>query len=295
MAEFLSYLLPGICVGCVYAVIGLGLITIYRTTGVVNLAQGEFFMFGAYAMIFFAFQLGFPIWIGLVMLIAAFAFLGMFTERVLLRPLVGQPIIAIVLMTLALGAFIRGIMTTFWSDQARAVPSLFTGYGGVEIFGANISMAYFWFAIVSVALFGILWYFFNHTKMGLLMKGTADATQLAQSCGVNVNVMTRMAWVIALVACGLGGYLLCTITGVNPAMSTYGLRSIVVVLAAGLESIGGCMIMGPVIGAIEYIGAGYLDPLVGGGIKEVMAFIVLFFFLIFRPQGLWGWKIIERL
>lgn len=295
MATFLSYLIPGLCVGCVYAVIALGLVTIYRTTGVLNLAQGEFFMFGAYAMILFGFQLGLPVFLGIGLLVLVFALLGAFTERVILRPLVGQPIVAIVLMTLALGAFIRGVMTTVWSDQARAVPALFAGYGGMTILGAKISMAYFWFAIISVSLFALLWFFFNRTKMGLMMKGTADATQLARSCGVNVNVMTRMAWVIALIMCGIGGYLLCTITGVNPAMSAYGFRSIVVVLAAGLQSIGGCMVMGPIIGAIEFLGAGYLDRFVGGGLKEVIAFVVLFFFLLFRPQGLWGWKIIERL
>lgn len=294
MHEFLSYLLPGLLVGCVYAVIAMGFATIYRTTGVLNIAQGEYFLIGAYFTLFAIDQLGLPFWLGIPLAIALLALLGTITERGAMRPLQGQPIFGIILMTLGIAAFLKGVMTLFWTDYLRPVPSLF-GIGGVKILGVSISQAYLFFGIISVVLFIALWMFFNHTKLGLLMKAVADGTQLAQSCGVSVNTTTRMAWVIASIFCGVGGWMLCTITGAHPLMGALGLRSIAVVLAGGMESIGGAMIMGPVVGAIEFVGAGYLDGYVGGGLKEVIAFGVLIIFLLFRPQGLFGWRIIERL
>ncbi|HQB27956.1 MAG TPA: branched-chain amino acid ABC transporter permease [Paludibacter sp.] len=293
MEQFLGYLIPGLMLGTVYTVISLGFITIYRTTQVLNMAQGEFFLLGAYAVFMMVSQLNLPIWLGLFLAFALMALLGAVTERFTLRPMVGQPVFAIILMTLGLSVVLRGVIVLVWSDTILPMPSLFAT-GGVEFLGVTVPTQYVWFTGISLVIAGALVYFFNRTKIGLMMTAAADDIQVAQSCGVSVNKITAAAWMIAAVITGVGGFLLCSITGVYPEMGALGLRSLAVVLAAGMESLAGAMIMGPVVGAIEMLAAGYLDPYVGGGIRDIIAFAVLIIFLLFRPQGLFGWKIIER-
>lgn len=293
MTEFFSYIIPGLLIGTVYTVISLGFITIYRTTGVLNIAQGEYFLIGAYAVYLMVIQFGLPFLIGFPLAVALLAGLGLFTERFTLRPLVGQPILGIILMTLGLAIVLRGIMVLVWSDMLRPMPEIFTK-GGVNIFGIVVATQYVWFAVISVIIFIILLLFFHRSKTGLTMTAAADDIQLAQSCGVSVNKITAAAWGIACVVTGVGGFLLCTITGAYAEVGAMGLRSLAVVLAGGMESLAGAMIMGPAVGAIEFLAAGYLDPYVGGGIRDIVAFSVLIIFLMFRPQGLFGWKIIER-
>lgn len=294
MVEFLGYLVPGLMLGTVYTVISLGFITIYRTTGVLNIAQGEYFLLGAYAVYLMVIQVGLPLWIGISLAVILLGILGLLTERFTLRPMVGQPILGIILMTLGLAIFLRGIMVLVWSDDVRAMPKVFMAGGGVNILGITVPIQYAWFTGISITIFIALVLFFNRFRTGLTMTAAADDIQLAQSCGVSVNRITAAAWVIACVVTGIGGFLLCTITGVYPIMGALGLRSLAVVLAGGMESFAGAMIMGPVLGAVEYLAAGYLDPYTGGGIRDVVAFVVLIIFLMFRPQGLFGWKIIER-
>jgi branched-chain amino acid transport system permease protein len=294
MDQFLGYLIPGLMLGTVYTVISLGFITIYRTTQVLNMAQGEYFLLGAYAVYLMTAQANTPFWLGIPLAIVLLALLGGSTERFTLRPMVGQPIFGIILMTLGISILLRGVMVLIWSDAVRPLPAIFSA-GGIDILGITVPTQYVWFSVISILIFLCLVYFFNRTKTGLMMTAAADDIQVAQSCGVSVNTITAAAWVIASVVTGIGGFLLCTITGVTPEMGALGLRSIAVVLAGGMESLAGAMIMGPLVGAIEFVAAGYLDPYVGGGIKEVVAFAVLIVFLLFRPQGLFGWKIIERI
>lgn len=293
MEQFLSYLLPGLMRGSVYTVIALGFIVIYRTTSVLNFAQGELFLLGAYGVYFAIAQAGLPAYFGIPLAFIILGVLGGLIERLTLRPLIGQPVLGIILMTLGLSVFFRGVVVLIWSDITIPVPTIFAS-GGVKFLGVILPTQYIWFAAISICISAILYLFFTRFSTGLQMTAVADNTQLAQSCGVSVNRVTAAAWVIACIITGAGGYMLCTITGVYPLMGELGLRSLSVVLAGGMESIAGAMIMGPVVGAIEFVLSGYLDPYVGGGLRDVVAFAVLIVFLVFRPQGLFGWKIIER-
>jgi branched-chain amino acid transport system permease protein len=293
MEQFLGFLIPGLMLGTVYTVIAFGFITIYRTTQVLNMAQGEYFLLGAYLMYMVLVQMNLALWLALPIAILLMALAGNLTERVTLRPMVGQPIFGIILMTLGLSIFLRGVMVLIWSDMPRPLPLIF-GAGGLAFMGITVPTQYVWFSGISIVIFVALMYFYDRTKMGLMMTAAADDMQVAQSCGVGVNRITSAAWIIASIVTGIGGFLLCSITGVFPEMGSLGLRSLAVVLAGGMESFRGAMIMGPIVGAIEFIAAGYLDPYVGGGIREVVAFVLLIVFLLFRPQGLFGWKIIER-
>jgi len=293
MEQFLGFLIPGLMRGTVYTVIALGFVVIYRTTSVLNIAQGEFFLLGAYGIYFFVTQLGLQVWIGIPLVFIILCFLGIAIERLTLRPLVGQPILSIILITLGISVFLRGMMVFIWSDCIHPIPTIF-GTSGVKFLGVVLPEQYIWFSGFSIFVSALLYGFFTRTRIGLQMTAIADNTQLGQSCGVKVNRVTAVAWIAACVITGAGGYMLCTITGVYPLMGELGLRSIAVVLAGGMESIVGAIIMGPFVGAIEFVISGYLDPFVGGGLRDVVAFAILIIFLIFRPQGLFGWKIIER-
>jgi len=257
------------------------------------MAQGEYFLLGAYFMYLVLVQMNLALWIALPIAILLMALTGNMTERLTLRPMVGQPIFGIILMTLGLSIFLRGIIVLIWSDSIHPIPPVF-GSGGVSFMGITVPTQYVWFSFISIIIFIALMYFYDRTKIGLMMTAAADDIQVAQSCGVGVNKITSAAWMIASVVTGIGGFLLCSITGVFPEMGSLGLRSLAVVLAGGMESFRGAMIMGPIVGGIEFIAAGYLDPYVGGGIREVVAFALLIVFLLWKPQGLFGWKIIER-
>lgn len=293
MHEFFSYLIPGIMTGAVYALIALGFVLIYKCSGVLNLAQGELVVIGAYAFYAFGAQIGLPLWAALLSTLLAAAIMGLLVERFAIRPLIGQPILSIILVTLALGGLLRGIMMLVWGPDTLSLPRLFP-VGGLDVAGISVSYEHFFFLIVSLILIGVLTQFFRRSLLGLGMMATADDQQAAQAVGIRVTTVTAMAWVIAFLVSAVGGILLTSITGVHYSGVGIGLRAIAVVLLGGLESVIGVIIAGPLVGAIEAISAGYVDPLVGGGFRDVAAFVVMIIVLIFRPFGFFGWKRIER-
>ncbi|MEW6033264.1 MAG: branched-chain amino acid ABC transporter permease [Chloroflexota bacterium] len=293
MSEMLSYLIPGVMTGFVYALIALGFVLIYKCSGVLNLAQGELVIIGAYMFYALSAQAGLPAGVGIVGTLLLAIGLGFLVERLVMRPLIGQPILAVILVTLAVAGLLRGIMILVWGPDTLSLPRLFP-LGGVDFLGVSISYAHLFFVLVSVVLFAVLFLFFRYSQRGLSMMAVADDQQASQSVGVRVTMVLAMAWAIAALVSATGGILLTSITGVHYSAVGIGLRAIAVVLAGGLESVGGVLIAGPLIGAMEGISAGYLDPLVGGGMRDVTAFVVLILVLMIRPYGLFGWKRIER-
>jgi len=151
MEQFLSYLMPGLLRGCVYTIIALGFIIIYRTTSVLNFAQGEIFLLGAYSVYFAVAQIGFPVYVGIPIAFIILGLIGLAIERTTLRPLVGQPILAIILMTLGISVFFRGVVVLIWSDVIMPVPTIF-GSGGARFFGATLPIQYIWFAGISICI-----------------------------------------------------------------------------------------------------------------------------------------------
>ena len=293
MAEFLSYLIPGIMTGFVYALIALGFVLIYKCSGVLNLAQGELVLVGAYIFYALSAQLGLPLSISILATFVLAIGLGFLIERLVMRPLIGQPILALIMVTLGIAVIVRGLMIMIWGPATLSLPRLFP-VGGVRLMGTSISYEYLFFAIVSVVLFSILFLFFRYTRTGLRMMAVADDQQAAQSVGIRVRTVIALTWAIAAVVSSIGGILLTSIIGIHYSAVGIGLRAIAVVLVGGLQSVGGVLVAGPLIGAIEGLAAGYLDPLVGGGVRDVAAYVVLILVLIVRPFGFFGWKRIER-
>jgi len=290
----LSYLIPGILVGFVYTLIALGFILIYKSSGVLNIATGQIVLFGAYIAWTVTGSLGWPWWSAFVIVIAAAIVLALAVERIALRPLIGQPVLTMVIMTLGLAVVLEGLMTMLWGHEWKKLPPLFPGEP-IAFLGVNISTEFLGAGIVAMILVAILAFFFRYTNQGLAMRATADDTQCAQSLGISAKRVLQYSWIISCISCGIAGILLCVITNVHYTMSWLGLKAIAVVLVGGLESIVGALIAGPMIGAIEFLCAGYLDPYVGGGLREVAPFIVLILFVLFKPSGFFGWKRIERL
>jgi branched-chain amino acid transport system permease protein len=293
MSEFLGYLIPGVMTGFVYALIALGFVLIFKSSGVLNLAQGEMVIIGAYIFYALASQIGLPVWIAVLGTIIILVLVGLLIERLFMRPLIGQPILSVILVTLAIAGILSGIMIFVWGPQFITIPRLFPE-GGVTFLGVSISYERLLFMGVSLGLLCILLAFFRFTSTGLSMTAVADDQQAAQSTGIKVSRVLAITWAITAVVSGISGILLTSVTGVHYSAVGIGLSAIAVVLVGGLQSVGGVILAGPLIGAIEGVTAGYVDPYIGGSMREVTPYIVLVIVLMIRPSGFFGWKRIER-
>jgi branched-chain amino acid transport system permease protein len=248
---------------------------------------------GAYIFYALGSQVGLPVWAAVLGTLVILAIIGLLIERLVMRPLIGQPILSVILVTLAVAGILSGIMILVWGPETLTLPRLFPE-GGVTFLDVSISYERIFFMVVSLILFAILFVFFRFTSRGLSMMAVADDQQAAQSTGIRVSTVLAMTWAITAVVAGISGILLTSITGVHYSAVGIGLSAIAVVLVGGLQSVGGVFLAGPLIGAIEGVTAGYVDPYVGGSMREVTPYIVLVIVLMIRPSGFFGWKRIER-
>ena len=280
-------------VGSIYSLVALGFVLIYKSSGIINVAQGQLLMVGAYVCWTFLVRFGMPFPVALALTILVAVILGLLIERLALRPLIGQPILAIVMMTIALAAFLDGMTSLLWGANWENFPD-FIPRTPVIVGGISLSQQHIFAFVLAMSLLAVFSIFFRYTRLGLAMRATAEDHQVAQSLGIGVKRVFAMAWVIAAVVSALGGVLLGSINGINLTLSVLGLKVLPVVLLGGLESIPGAIIAGPIIGILETLAAGYLDQYVGGGIREVAPFVVLVLALMFKPYGLFGLQRIER-
>jgi branched-chain amino acid transport system permease protein len=291
---FLQFAIAGISIGIVYSLIALGFVLIYKSSKVLNFAQGEFVLVGGYLGLFFINLLGTPIWLGVLALIASSAFLGFAIEKLTIRPLVGQPILSIIVMTLGLSVMISGTVIGITGADTGIYPE-FIPATPIKLGGAVFSQVYAWCFAIAIFLVALSTYFFLRTRYGLYMRAAAESHEVAQSVGIKVGNVFTLAWMISAAIGGIGGFLLGIIMGVSGSLTQFGLKVFPVVLLGGLESIPGAIIGGIAIGVLENVAAGYLDPLVGGGVTEVFPYIIMVVILIFKPYGLFGLTRIERI
>lgn len=294
MAFFLQMVLSGILLGSVYSLVAIGFVIIYKSSGVINFAQGHLLAFGALVLWTFIGALGFPLLVGGLLTILLTAFLGVIIEYLTIRPMTGQPLMAVIVMTIGLAAFLTSLMPCLFGATEKAYPHIFPK-GGLQIGPLIISYEYLFSFITALVMVAIFLYFFHRTKLGLLMRAVADGHDCARSCGVKVGIIFRWTWAIAAVSAMIGGYLLGSIENVSPSMTSIGLRVFPVVILGGLNSITGCIIAGPIVGVLELLAIGYGDPIVRGGSGDVMPYIIILLTLIFRPYGIFGEEEIERI
>jgi branched-chain amino acid transport system permease protein len=295
MTFFLQLVVTGLALGMIYALIAIGFVIILKCSEVFNIAQGHFVLIGGYLGYTFLVPLGLPIWAALGMAIATAIIMGLAIERLTLRPLLGEPVLAVIMVTIALSTVLGGLATLLWGAEYKAyhglLPTITLKIGTISIPSESLIGL-----IVSVICVVLLMLLFRYTKIGLAMRATAEDLQVVQSVGIRVTTVYAVSWVIACVVGVIGGILLGGVSGANMELAEVGLKAFAVVLLGGVNSIGGAIVAGIILGMLENVAAGYLDPLLpGGGLAKVFPFIVMIIVLIFRPYGLFGLTRIERI
>ena len=291
---FLQLVINGVVVGSVYALVALGFVIIFKSTSVVNFAQGEFLLLGAYISLAVVGQTSMPFWVAVVVTLLFSVALGMLIERLILRPMIGEPVISVIMVTLGLSSILKAVVQGIWGTDTRPFPEIFPSTP-VQIGPLPVSQGYI-YSVVCVAI-SLLFFtlFFKYSRAGIAMRATAFSQQVAQSMGISVRRMFALAWAIAAVVSAIGGILLGGVRGgVDAALAAIGLKVIPVVILGGLDSIIGAIVGGLIVGVLENLAGGYLDPIFGGGVKEVAPFVVLVLILMIKPYGLFGKVHIDR-
>ena len=289
----LVLLTNGIMIGLMYALIALGFVLIYKATDAINFAQGEFVMFAGFLAAGAAEIAGAPFWVSALIAIAGMVALGFGLERVVLRPLIGRPVIAVVMATIGLAAVLRGTAVMAFGAGTRAIVMPVSDepfelgpvmLPPVQLVSAAISLAF---------LAGFTW-FFLRTRMGVAMRAVADSQQVAMAMGINVPRYFALAWALAGIVSALGGVVWGAMLGVDNQLALVGLKVFPVVILGGLDSVLGAVVGGLIVGVVENMAAGYLDPYVGGGTKDFAPYVLMIAALMIRPYGLFGKPQIER-
>jgi branched-chain amino acid transport system permease protein len=293
MEMFLMTLVTGLMVGGIYALIALGWVLIYKCSGVLNLAMGELTLIGAYISLTF-YSLGLPLLLALACSLIIGLLLGILTERIFLDKLIGQPVLTVIMMTVGLSFFFRGMVEFVWGTDTRVFTPPVFPLQPIKLGFLVIGQVYLWSFLAAILLLLIFVAFFKYTRWGLAMQATADDEMAALSLGISARFVYAAAWSIAFMAAGVGGTLLGNINGLNISVGYLGLLVLPAVVLGGLNSVPGAIVGGILIGILQNFSGTYLDRYFPGGVREIVPFVFMTIFLLFKPHGLWGWERIER-
>lgn len=293
MELFLMTLVTGIMVGGIYALVALGWVLIYKCSGVLNLAMGEMTLIGAYVCMSF-YNMGVPFLLSLLISLVIGLVLGILTERIFLDRLIGEPVLTVIMVTVGLSFFFKGIVEfTFSTNTKLFEPPIFS-IEPIKVGLVVFSEVFLWSFIAAIILLVIFVAFFKYTKWGLAMQATADDEMAALSIGISARFVYAAAWAISFMAAGVGGTLLGNINGLNISVGYLGLLVLPAVVLGGLNSVPGAIVGGITIGILQNFCGAYLDEFFRGSVKEIAPFVFMAIFLLFKPYGLWGWERIER-
>ncbi|MHB8205610.1 MAG: branched-chain amino acid ABC transporter permease, partial [Desulfomonilaceae bacterium] len=279
--------------------VALGWVLIYKCSGVLNLAMGELTMIGGYVCLAFyqrfvtIMPVNYAFILALIGTIFVGLILGLLTERIFLRKMIGQPILAVIMVTVGLSFFFKGMVFMIWDTDTQVfLPRVFS-IEPIVVGGIAVGAVYLWSFIAAMILMVVFICFFKYTRWGLSMQACADDEMAALSLGVSAKFVYALAWAIAFMAAGVGGTLLANINGLNYSVSSLGLLVLPVVVLGGLNSVPGAIVGGITIGILQNLAGGYGEAFIPGS-KEVAPFVFMVIFLLFKPYGLWGWERIER-
>lgn len=285
--------------GSIFALVALGWVLIYKCSGVLNLAMGELTMIGGYVCLAFyqrfvtIMPINYAFILALIGTIFVGLILGLLTERIFLRKMIGQPILAVIMVTVGLSFFFKGMVFMIWDTDTQVfLPRVFS-IEPIVVGGIAVGAVYLWSFIAAMILMVVFICFFKYTRWGLSMQACADDEMAALSLGVSAKFVYALAWAIAFMAAGVGGTLLANINGLNYSVSSLGLLVLPVVVLGGLNSVPGAIVGGITIGILQNLAGGYGEAFIPGS-KEVAPFVFMVIFLLFKPYGLWGWERIER-
>lgn len=297
MTKFLQLLASGVALGGIYALVALGFVVIYRSSQVFNFAQGELLLFGAFLMTTLT-SVGLPWGVALAATMLLTGLLGAGIERAVLRPLVGRPVFVIVILTIFIAFVLRTVVVLVWGPQSRAMPVPWQSDGTVSLLGARVT--YNSIGAVAAAGLALLAFFvlFRWTRIGVAMRATATDQEAALSVGVPVGRIFGLTWFIAGATAALGGVFLGMFPRlVEPNLGFIAFRAFPAALLGGLDSPGGAVLGGMLLGVLELLAQGYVNPELGSfgqNFHEVLAYVIMVLVLVVRPYGLLGRREVER-
>mgnify|MGYP001569534425 CR=1 FL=1 len=294
MIELVQQTVTGLMTGSLYALVAAGIVLVYKSTHVVSLAHGQLVAFGALFFWLFLSGFGLPFWVGLIPAFILTALLGLAIERVALRPLIGQPLLAAFLMTFAIFIALEGVFVLYLKGETRTLPH-FLPEGNLVLSGISIPINQLIGFCVALLLFAGVSVIFKYTKLGLGMRATAEDHRLAQSTGIVVKNIFSYIWILSGIVAAIAGIATANVMDIYYMLPYIGINGLIVAICGGLDSLLGALVVGLLLGVVENVGAAYLDPLVGGGIKDVAGYVVLLLVLLIRPYGLFGLVKIERI
>jgi branched-chain amino acid transport system permease protein len=290
---FMLLMSNGILIGLMYSLIALGFVLVYKATDAVNFAQGEFVMIAGFLAVGALTVLGVPLWLSMAAALVGMVVFGFALERVMLRKLIGRPVIAVVMATIGLAAILRGLgpfgifqgtrpLPLPLPDEPFVVGPLFIP--PIQLLGGAVSLLF-------LGGFGL---FFLKSRKGVAMRAVADNQQVAMAMGIDVERYFGLAWAMTGVVSALGGILWGNMLGVDVNLALVGFKVFPVVILGGLDSIPGAIVGGLIVGIVENVAAGYVDPVVGGGTKDFAPYVLMIVALMIRPYGIFGKRLIER-
>jgi len=288
-------LVNGLIVGTLYGVVAMSFVLIYKATQVVNFAQGEFLLIGAWVCWWLLTTYQLPFYLGMPITLVFMLIFGVALQVIVLRPMIGEPIISVIMVTIGLSTVFQAAMKWIFGTNLQPFPPIFATQS-VSILGLQIQPVYLMSLAVSLAMMAVMAWFFRSSKYGLAMRATAFNQQVAQSLGVPVKTVFAMAWAISAVVSAVAGVVVAVVNGVSSGLSAYGIKVFPAVILGGLDSIAGAVIGGVIIGLLENL-AHFVDSqyLHWGNLYEIAPFYVLIIILMIKPYGLFGTKDIERI
>jgi branched-chain amino acid transport system permease protein len=290
MSEFIEYSVLGILSGGVMALIALSFVLIFKGTGVVNFAVGEVMMLGAYLYWAGTNNAGLAPWLAFLVALLGIAILAVLIERAVLRPLSGQPAVAVMMATIGMASIVHGGIEAIWGGDTFSPPTLLPrtplNVGEILIPGTVLGN----FALASLLIIGFL-LFFRYSKTGIALRATASDPVTAATLGININFAQRITWILSGLVGTVAGVLIASSAGLSPLLAAAALGVFAAIILGGLDSILGAIVASLLIGWIESLAAGYL----GGKSRDVVPFVVVLAILVIRPYGMFGTRTIERL
>jgi branched-chain amino acid transport system permease protein len=283
MLDFIQQLVSGLALGCVYGLIALGFVLIYKATEVINFAQGDLMMLGGFVAYTFIVTLGMNYWLGALCAVLAMGLVGMFIERFVVRPILGYPAFSIVMATIGLGFLLRSLAGMIWGTDDLKIETPFTGVvkiGDLVLADDKLSVI-----VVTVILILVLYLFFNRTRLGTAMRATSENMLAAYYMGIPVKRVVSLVWAISAMVAGVAGVLLAPITFVHSNVGlVLGLKAFPAAVLGGFGSIPGALVGGLVIGVVETMAGFYMPQ----GWKDVAPYLILLLVLLLKPEGLFG-------
>jgi branched-chain amino acid transport system permease protein len=291
MEFFLQLLVNGISLGFLYALSALGFVMIFKSSSVLNLAHGELLAIGAFLFLVLSTWAQLPIVISFAITLVGTFLLGFIVERLFLRPLIGENLIEVIMMTLGLGIMFKGLLLFIFGGDIKVYPhflpeALNLQFGSIQI--PSVNVAAFIIGIIFLIIFG---FFFKFSSQGIYMRSVADNQSASLSLGVHVRRVFALSWAIAALVAAMSGIVLGILNGISVHdLSRIGLKVFPVVILGGLDSIGGAILGGVIIGLLETFTGGYIST----SLREIIPYIVLVVILMVKPYGLFGLVEIER-